>query len=201
MNYRHRASTKFDCILLTILAGFLLTLATTSISFAATGEYQGNGISFEYPANYQLSTTSKKSGESILLKKGSDSISIQVMKNVLIDGFDTIVINQINKKFGEKGQIINNAKKETKSIPLKVRGESNPLNIDAVKYSHTVTITKNEITIKLQQTMFFFSYGEHGYMINFTRVNSKYSDLVTVLSSFTFDTKEPVENDAKAGVY
>jgi|GEM_PF-3442476 len=201
MNYQHYPSIKFDCVLRTILLSFLLTLAMTSTTLAATKQYQGNGISFEYPENYQLSTSSKKSGESILLKKGSDSISIQVMKNVLIDGFDTIVINQINKQFGEKGQIINDALKETKQIPLKARGESNPINIEAVKYNHTVTITKNDITIKLQQTMFFFSYGEHGYMINFTRVNSKYSDLITVLSSFTFDTKELVENDNKAAIY
>jgi hypothetical protein len=49
--------------------------------------------------------------------------------------------------------------------------------------------------------MFFFSYGEHGYMINYTRVNGKYRDLVKVLSSFSFDKKELVEGNDKEGVY
>jgi hypothetical protein len=35
----------------------------TSIGYAATGSYEGNGISFDYPENYTLSTSSKKSSE------------------------------------------------------------------------------------------------------------------------------------------
>ena len=82
-----------------------------------------------------------------------------------------------------------------------VKGEAGPINVDAVKFNHNVKISKDDITINLLQTMFFFSYGDHGYMINYTRVNGKYRDLVKVLSSFSFDKKELVEGDEEEGVY
>ena len=123
------------------------------------------------------------------------------MKNVLIDGFDDIVINGLSKRFKEDGHAVSDEKKENKQIPLKVNGEASPVNVDAVKFNHKVKSSKNDITINLQQTMFFFSYGEHGYMINYTRVNGKYRELVKVLSSFSFDKKELAEGDDKEGVY
>lgn len=177
----------------------LLTLASTV--YASAKHYAGNGISFDYPDNYSLTTSSKKSSEKIHLKNGMDSISIQVMKNELIDNFDEIVTSSLRKQFKAEGREISGTEKEKKMIPLKVKGESTPLNIDAVKYSHVVNVEEKDISLKLKQTMFFFSYNGHGYMINYTRNNGKYIDLVDVLSSFSFDRKEQAENDEKAAVY
>ena len=201
MNRQDHDPGRPHCRIQTILAGMFLTVLMTGNGYAAAGQYEDNGISFNYPEKYELSTSSKKSGETVLLKNGSDSISIQVMKNVLFDGFDDVVINQVAKRFKEDGHAVSDAKKEKKKIPLKVKGEAGPINVDAVKFNHSVKISKNGITIDLLQTMFFFSYGEHGYMINYTRVNGKYRDLVKVLSSFSFDKKESADGDENEGAY
>lgn len=199
MNRQNYVPGRLNRRIHTVLTGIFLAVVLTGNGYAATGQYEGNGISFSYPENYELSTSSKKSGEKVLLKNGSDSISIQIMKNVLIDGFDDIVITQVAKRFKEEGHAVSGAKKENKQIPLKVKGESGPISVDAVKYNHSVKISKNDITLDLLQTMFFFSYGEHGYMINYTRVNGKYRDLVKILSSFSFDKKESAEEDDDGG--
>ena len=168
---------------------------------AATSHYKGHGISFDYPAKYTLSENRKKSSHSVKLKKGSDSIEIGIMDNVLIDGFDDIVIQTVTKQFKEKGYSTSDVKKERKEIPLHVKGEKNPVNVDAVKFNHVVEVTENEIRVRITQTLFFFSYGDHGYTVNYSRIKGKYSDLVTVLSSFTFDEKETEEDTAKTSLY
>ena len=93
MNRHNYAPGRLHCRIQTILTGIFFTVMMAGNGYAATGQYKGNGISFSYPENYELSTSSKKSGETVKLKNGSNSISIQIMKNVLIDGFDDIVIN------------------------------------------------------------------------------------------------------------
>lgn len=48
----------------------------------------------------------------------------------------------------------------------------------------------DDLPLALHETMFFFSYWGHGYVLYSTRLKSEYPDLVTVLESFTFDHKE-----------
>ena len=179
----------------------LIILFLPCVVSAATGHYKGHGISFDYPAKYTLSEERKKSSDSVKLKNGSDSIVVGIMDNVLIDGFDDIVIQTVTKQFKEKGYSISDVTKERKEIPLHVKGEEAPINVDAVKFNHVIEVTENEIHIRITQTLFFFSYGDHGYTVNYSRIKGKYSDLVTVLSSLTFDEKEREEDTAKASLY
>lgn len=201
MKIKTHALCHFNFKQFAILLCLLAAITPANKGFAANSHYAGNGVSFDYPDKYSLSTSSKKSGETVLLKNGSDSISIQVMKNELIDNFDGIVIGQITKQFKDEGYKISGVENENKKIPLKVKGDFDPVPVDAVKYNHVVEVTKKDITINLKQTMFFYSYAEHGYMINYTRVKGKYSDLVTVLSTFTFDEKEQAEDSSKTSAY
>ena len=131
MNRQNYAPSRLHCRIQAILTGIFFTIMMAGNGYAATGQYEGNGISFSYPENYELSTSSKKSSKTVLLKNGSNSISIQIMKNVLIDGFDDIVINQLAKRFKEEGNAVSDAKKENKQIPLMVKGEAGQLNVDA----------------------------------------------------------------------
>ncbi|MEN8199113.1 MAG: hypothetical protein ABFR63_03465 [Thermodesulfobacteriota bacterium] len=186
-------------LLLLLLVSFFL--CSPGQAATKTKNYQGNGITFDYPAKYALSEQSKKSSEKVSLKNGNNTIDIEINNNVLVDGFDDIVIQNLGKNFKAKGFGISGEKKESKQIPLQVKGESEPVQVDAVKFSNTIAVPQGESHINIEQTMFFFSYGDHGYTVNYMATNGKYSELVTVLSSFTFDEKEVAEDAAKASAY
>ncbi len=201
MDYRFEALSMCKWDFKKIISTLFFTVLLPGAASAVTNHYEGHGISFDYPAKYTLSETRKKSSDSIKLKNGSDSMEVGVMDNVLMDGFDDVVIKAITGQFKDKGYTISDVRREVKQIPLHVTGENSSVNVDAVKYYHVVEIVQDDIPIKVLQTLFFFSYGDHGYMVNYSRIKAKYSDLVTLLSSFRFDEKEVAENDGKAALY
>ena len=123
------------------------------------------------------------------------------MNNVLFDNYDEIVIEALRKQFKSMSYGVSEGEKEDKQIPLKVKGQKSPVTVNAVKFNQTIGVVEGDVRLDLLQTLFFFSYGDNGYTVDFRRAKGKYSDLVTVLSSFTFNEKEVTENSEKAGVY
>lgn len=123
------------------------------------------------------------------------------MNNVLFDNYDEIVIDALTKQFKSMGYGVNEGNKENKAIPLQVKGEKSPVTVDAVKFNQTIGVVEGDVRLDLLQTIFFFSHGDNGYTVDYRRAKGKYSDLVTVLSSFTFDEKEAAENKEKSELY
>ncbi len=153
---------------------------------ARAGHYEGHGISFTYPDSYVLAN--KANG--INLKNGPNTIGIDVAGFVFPQGFEDAVIASSKKKMAGKGIIVKGTQKEEKIIPLKVKNQFGQIYVNAFKYILTGEMTRKGMLIPFTQTLFFFSYADHGYIISFSRMQAKYSDLVTVLSSFTFDKAE-----------
>ncbi len=184
-----------------IMLSVFFTVVLTSGAAAATDHYKGNGISFDAPSKYTLTEKTKKSSRVITLKSGWDVIEIRVMDNVLFDGYDEVIVKALTKQFKGMGYGISDVTKETKQIPLQVKGDDTPVNVDTVKFNQTIGVVEGDVHINLLQTMFFFSYGDHGYTVDYRRAKGNYSDLITVLASFTFDHKEVAQDTEKSGVY
>ena len=200
--YTQKAFTCSPCIIRRILAILFFLLLFSNTATAATNHYAKHGISFDYPTKYVVSEQSKKTSEVIRLKAGWDVIEIRVKNNVLFDNYDEIVIKALQKQFKSMGYGVSDGKKENKQIPLKVKGEKTPVTVDTIKFNQTIGVVEGDVHLDLLQTIFFFSYGDKGYTVDYRRgQGSKYSDLVTVLSSFTFDDKEIAENTEKAELY
>jgi hypothetical protein len=201
MNTQNKVLGMTNSSIKKIVFALFFILFLNSGAMAATNHYVGHGVSFDYPTKYAISEKSKKTSEVITLKAGWDVIEVRVMDNVLFDGYDEVVIKALDKQFKSMGYGISDGNKENKQIPLKVKGEKNPVNVDAVKFNQTIGVVEGDVHLDLLQTLFFFSYGNHGYTVDYRRANGKYSDLVEVLSSFTFDEKEVPESAEKNSVY
>ena len=180
MNKQKNFSATMARNIQTILSSLVFILFMTTAAAAATNHYAKHGISFDYPTKYSLSEKSKKSSEVITLKAGWDVIEVRVMNNVLFDNYDEIVIDALTKQFKSMGYSVNEGIKENKAIPLQVKGEKSPVNVDAVKFNQTIGVVEGDVRLDLIQTIFFFSHGVNGY---------------------TVDDKEYTENKEKSGLY
>lgn len=164
---------------------------------ALAKHYTGHGISFDYPEKYTI--TNKPKG--IVLHNGPNSLSIDVSDFVFPNGFEDAVIHAAKNSMLKKAIQVTSQDKEEKIIPLQVKDQFGQIYIDAVKYMLSGEMVRNDARIIFYQTLFFFSYAEHGYIVTFNRTQANDDDLVRVLSTFTFDTREQEISQENAGVY
>lgn len=107
----------------------------------------------------------------------------------------------MKEQFAVIGYGVRDEEREQKEIPLQVKGESEPVSVKSVKVNQVIEVVNEDIRLDLHHTMFFFSYGSQGYLVDYRRATGKYGDLVEVLSSLTFDEKEKKENTDKNNKY
>lgn len=160
--------------------------------------FRGYGIEFEYPNQYQVTTEENKGGKRIKLRQGTNSIQITIKPNRFKLSFAESLAESILQVL-KKNYQITDILADKKKIPLKVKGKAEEIEVDTLKYSYTLTHTKGKLNIILYQTLYLFSYGRSGYIIEFTRVTEDYSDMIKVLSSFHFDEAEkPIVTESES---
>lgn len=168
---------------------------------AAAKQYAGHGISFSYPERYTLSESTQKSAKVVRLKAGWDVIEVRILHNPLFDGYVQAILKAVKQQFDLIGYGIRDETREQKEIPLQVKGESSPVSVKSVKVNQIIEVVEEDVHLDLHHTMFFFSYGNQGYLVDYRRATGKYGDLVEVLSSLTFDEKEKTEDMEKNSQY
>lgn len=177
-------------------------------------EFKGNGISFSYLPKYTLFQKVKKNKKgfvdrySIDLKSSRPNIQVEVHVNRLFSGYASFFTKYMRKEFKHKNWKLINSSLENKDIPLKAKNKINKTDVIKVKatksvLTYEIIATKHEnlkFNIPVTVTMFFFNYANRGYTIFFTQFSEPYSELLTVLKSFTFD-KTPEKTNEDKGEY
>jgi len=77
-----------------------------------------------------------------------------------------------------------------KKIPLKVKGKEDGVEVETLKYRYNMIVKKEKLDFTLKQTLYLFSFGKSGYIIQYVRTTEDFSDMIRVLSTFRFDEAE-----------
>ena len=173
--------SSFKVVLLSLAAISMMAFACATLA----ASYEGLGVKFDYPGKYKVKEKNRKTLKEIKLWKGGNTIKISIKKRFTDEIRESIAQGMYNsaKRSGEVSDV--ELDKHAK-LPLKVNGNEQGIDVDALKNGYTKTMTHGNNKIVTHQAMYIFSHGDSGYIVKFTGKKNDASDLGKVLSNFQF---------------
>lgn len=169
-----------------IVAATLFLLMPMVILGGEDWSYAKNGVWMKCSDEYTLQEDRLKYGEKVFFAGKGRNITLLIMDNRLAENFDKLVVEQIVRKYSDKGYKNINVNRIEETLSVNIRGSSKKEDVPLVRRFLTAKVTVKDRTLQLEQDMYFFSHGIRGYVMYFTSVLGEFPGKKDVLASLTF---------------